>query len=1048
MKKFIGYFIKYPVAVNIFVIGFLIFGYLGYQRLNSSLFPLADPSFITISVSYPGASPEEVEEGVVEKIERNLKGVEGVDRVTSVSQENIGTLTVEVLSDFDINLVLDEVKNEVDKIPSFPLGSEPPVIETLKPTREAISFVITGGNVPLSILKHKAQEIEDDLLRIGGISQVSLSGFPEEEIEIALKEETLRSYGLTFEEVSRAVSNANILITGGSIKTNREEYLIRANNKQYYAEQLGGIVVKSDAGGGKVHLRDLAVIRNTFDETPDKLSFNGKTAVRVSTTNTNSEDLIGSVEKIKAYIKDFNATHSNLRLEVINDSSKVVKDRIALLLENAIIGMILVLLLLSFFLRPGVALWVAFGLPISFFGMFILLPEYGVTLNMLSLFGMILVIGILVDDGIVIAENIYARYENGESAYKAAANGTMEVLIPILSAIATTILAFSIFFFLDGQIGSFFADIAVVVTLTLAVSLIEALLILPAHLAHSKDLSGKGRTFKFNEWGEKFMVYLRDKVYSPAFRFTLNHKFIAFSIIFFLFVLTIGAITSGLIKLTFFPSNASDQIRITLNTPQGTNESITDSLALHIENSVWSVNGDLGKNEVGNDHVLSTVKRIGPGTSSAIILVNLSPSETRILGSTEIANQIRERAGEFNGVEKLSFNSGANVGGMPISISLQGKNVDDINKAKQIVYRELRKNPDVKDIVDTSPEGIKEIRLSLMENAEPLGLTFNDVMGQVRNAFFGKEVQRVQRGQDEVKIWVRYDEQDRSSINNLNNIQISTQQGRIPLSEITSYTIERGEVAINHLDGYREVTVEADMANPKASASEVMQDLTTRVAAMVKQQYPGIKISAEGQNREVNKIFDSGFVVLPAVIFLIYVTIVFAFRSYSQPFILLALVPFCIIGVAWGHWLHGFSMSILSYLGVVGLVGIVVNDGLVFTGKFNSYLKEGLKFDEALFQTGRARFRAIFLTSITTIAGLAPLLLERSLQAQFLKPMAIAISYGIAIATVLTLFMLPLFLSFSNSVKVTLRYLYSGKRPEREEVERAIKELKVDHVEI
>ncbi len=1048
MRKFIGYFIKYPVAVNIFIIGFLIFGFLGYRQLNSSFFPLSDPSRITISVSYPGASPEEVEEGVVEKIERNLKGVEGVDRVTSISQENMGTVTVEVLTDFDINLVLDEVKNAVDKISSFPLSAEPPVIETLKPTREAISFVVTGKNVPLSILKETAQEIEEDLLRIDGVSQVALSGFTEEEIEIAVTEETLRNYNLTFEDVSRAVASANIWITGGSIKTQKEEYLIRANNKAYYAENLGDIVVKSGVDGGKVYLRDIAKVRNTFSETPDKISLNGQQGVNISITNTNTEDLIGSVEKIRKYINEFNAGHDNLELIITTDSSEAISDRISLLLENALIGMVLVLLLLSFFLRPGVAFWVAFGLPISFFGMFILLPHYGVTLNMLSLFGMILVIGILVDDGIVIAENIYARYEKGDSAIKAAVNGTMDVIVPILSAIATTILAFSVFFFLDGQIGAFFGDIAVVVALTLAVSLIEALLILPAHLAHSKDLSGKGKTYKFNEWGDRFMNYMKDKMYSPALRFTLANKFISFCIIFFLFIVTLGAFAGGIIKLTFFPSNASDQIRITLNTPQGTNERITDSLATYVENKVWEINEQLGENELGGDHILSTVKQIGPGSSASSITVNLSPSETRTLGSPEIANQIREAAGTLRGVEKLSYNSGGNVGGMPISVSLQGKNFYHLDQAKELVYRELQKNPDVKDIVDSSPKGIKEIRLQLKENATLLGLTLNDVMGQVRNAFFGNEVQRLQRGQDEIKIWVRYDEKDRSSVSNINTIQISTQDGRIPLSEIATYQIERGEVAINHLDGIREITVEADLSNPKASATAIMSDLTTRVAGIVNEKYPGVTIGAEGQNREVNKISVSAAGILPAAIFLIYVTIVFAFRSYSQPFILLAIVPFCLIGVAWGHWLHGFPMSILSYLGIIGLVGIVVNDGLVFTGRFNRFLKEGLKFDEALYETGRARFRAIFLTSITTIAGLAPLMLERSLQAQFLIPMAIAISYGIAIATLLTLFLLPIFLSASNSIKVKVKQLVTGKKPMREEVERAIKELKVDNVEI
>ena len=1048
MKKFIAYFVKYPVAVNIFILGFFLFGYLGYTNLKSSIFPLSSPKNILISVTYPGASPEEVEEGIVEKIERNLKGIEGVDRVSSVSQENAGSVNVEILTGYDINVVLNEVKNAVDRIPSFPKSMEPPVIETIKPTRPALTFVITGKEIPLAILKEYAQEVEDDLLRIEGISQITLSGFPDQEIEIALSEEKLRKYNLSFEEVASAVANANILISGGSVKTKKEEFLIRADNKGYYANQLNTIVVKSSSNGGEVKLIDLAEVRDVFNESTNELYYKGERAIQVSLDNTNSEDLIGSAKSVKEYIAHFNATHENIEAIVTFDSSEIVEARIALLLENAIIGMILVLILLSFFLRPSVAFWVAFGLPISFFGMFILLPGYDVTLNMLSLFGMILVIGILVDDGIVIAENIYSRHENGESPIKAAVNGTMEVLKPILSAIATTILAFSIFFFLDGQIGEFFGDIAIVVTVTLVVSLIEALLILPAHLAHSKDITKRSKPNRFNQIGERTMLYLRDQLYAPLFRKSLKHKFLSFAMVLTLFILTLGAFAGGIIKLTFFPNNASDQIMITLNTPQGTSEVITDSIASFIEDKVWKVNNELGKNEENEDHVIGTIKKIGPGSSSSMIIVNLCPSETRSISSVEIASQIRDLVGKIPIVEKLSFDSGSNVGGAPISVSIQGNTIEEINGAKQLIYQELLKNPDVKDITDTSPLGIKEIKIKLKENAYALGLTYNMVMNQIRNAFFGNEVQRIQRGQDEIKIWVRYHRENRSSLQNLNALEITTTQGRIPFSQIGTYTIERGEVAINHLNGLREVTVQADLANAKASASEIMRDVNSRVAKLIKEQYPQVSLSSEGQNREVNKISKSAANVLPAVIFLIYLVIVFAFRSYSQPFILLALVPFSLIGVAWGHYIHGFPMNILSYLGIIGLVGIVVNDGLVFTNKFNDYLKEGLPFDEALFQTGKARFRAIFLTSITTIAGLAPLMLEKSLQAQFLIPMAISISYGIAIATLLTLFILPIFLSFFNSLKVQWKFMTTGVKPSKESVERAIKEMKAEHEEV
>lgn len=1048
MKNFIGYFIKYPVAVNIFIIGFLIFGVLGYINTNSSIFPLTDATLIQISVTYPGASPEEVEEGVVDKIEDNLEGIPGIDQVTSVSQENLGLVTVEIEEDASMEEVLNEVKNAVDKIASFPQQIEPPVVEKVEPIRESIVFVLTGNDVPLVLLKETAQDIEEELRAYDDISQITLSGFPEEEIEIAVSENNLRRYNLSFDEVSRAVANTNIRVTGGSIKTSREEYRIRANNKSYYASAFGDIVIKSSPNGRKVYLRDVATIRDTFSEEPERIYHNGEPAVQLAIFNTNNEDLIKTADQVKEYIAEFNERHSNLQLTVTADSSLNLKGRISLLLENAIVGMLLVLLLLSFFLRPQVALWVAFGLPISFLGMFIFLGQLGVTVNMLSLFGMIIVIGILVDDAIVIAENIYSKYEAGHPPIKAAGLGTTEVLTPVLSAITTTILAFSVFFFLDGNIGAFFSDIAVVVILTLAVSLVEALLILPAHLAHSRDLTDRAKTYKFNVWGDQFMEFMRDKLYSPVLRFTLQHKFLTFAFLICSFTLTVALYAGGIVRLTFFPANSSDQIRITLNTPQGTNETITDSLATSVQEQVRVVNQELGNNLTGETHIQNVIRQLGSGSSAASLTVNLSPGETRNLSSPEITNLIREKVGQIPELEKLSFNSGANIGGSPISLSLQGKDQETLNQAKEMVYAALKENPKVKDIVDTSPEGNKEIRLDLRENGKLLGLTLNDVMTQVRNAFFGNEVQRLQRGEDEVKVWVRYERENRASLNDIKDIRIVTQNGRVPLSEIADYQIERGEVAINHRDSRREVTVEANMVNPKESAAEVMQELQTQVVPNIEARYPGVTASFEGQNREVNKIIDSATATLPAIVFLIYVIIVFAFRSYSQPIILLALIPFGLIGVTVGHWIHGFPVNILSFLGIIALIGIVVNDGLVFTGKFNSFLKEGLPFDEALYQTGRARFRAIFLTSITTIAGLAPLIAEKSFQAQFLIPMAISIAYGIAVATLLTLFILPLFLSFANSIKVNLKHLFTGKRPAREEVERAIKELEVDHVEI
>ncbi|MEL6718669.1 MAG: efflux RND transporter permease subunit, partial [Bacteroidota bacterium] len=456
MKNIVAYFIKYPVAVNVMLLAIVLFGIGGILRLNSSFFPLNESNIINVRVIYPGASPEEIEEGIVLKIEDNLRGLFGIDRVTSVSSEGNATITVEVLSDYDTDLVLQDVKNAVDQVPSFPVEMEPPVIAKQEGRNEAISFTLSGEGVALKTLKQIARDIENDLRAMDGISQVEISGFPNEEIEIAIREKDLLAYNLSFEEVSRAVASANILTTGGTIKTETEEYLIRANNRAYYADELDFIVVRASQSGEIIHLRDIATVRDRWSENPDRLYYNGNVAIRVRVSTTNSEDLVSASEKTNEYIENFNATRDNVQLNVTRDAAITINQRTQLLMENGGIGILLVLILLSLFLRPSLAFWVAVGLPVAFLGMFIFAPGL-ITINVLSLFGMIIVIGILVDDGIVIGENIYQHYEKGKSPIRAAIDGTLEVVPPIISAILTTIIAFSAFFFLEGRIGDFFS---------------------------------------------------------------------------------------------------------------------------------------------------------------------------------------------------------------------------------------------------------------------------------------------------------------------------------------------------------------------------------------------------------------------------------------------------------------------------------------------------------------------------------------------------------------------------------------------------------------
>ena len=1073
MRNIIAYFVKYPKAVNILVMFFIVFGVSGVLALKSSFFPLIDSKFISINATFPGASPQEVEEGVIYKIEENLKGVSGIVRVTSTSRENSGTIMVETDEDFELDAILFEVKNAVDKVPSFPVDLEPIVITKVEEQQPTVIFSLTGKNIDLKSLKNVSKNIEKDIRNIEGISQVSVSGFPDEEIEISVTEEDLLRYNLSFDEVLNSVSRTNILVTGGNIKTNREEFLIRASNKNYYANELQNIIVRSSPDGKKIRLSDIAKIRDKFSETPVSSAVNNETAIILSVTSTNNEDMMDSANKINQYIDEFNNINSNLKLTPLKDYSIALRQRTNLLLENGGLGILLVLIFLSLFLNIRLAFWVAFGLPISFLGMLIFAGQFDITINLMSLFGMIVVIGILVDDGIVIAENIFRHYEEGKTPEQAAVDGTMEVLPAIVSAIITTLIAFSTLLLLAGDVGNFFGEVAMIVILTLIVSLVEALIILPSHLAHSKALHKKYeikknfifRFFKYmrtiNDKGFQLMKWLRDRVYSPTLKFALRNRFLSFTGFIAALYLTISSVFGGVIGVTFFPMIDSDAVTVDLKMPMGTNVKVTDSIISVIEKHAIEIGKEFEEKFMKNDdrnlieHIqknignsaddMSMVKGFGDigGSSTASLEIYLLDSENRPqdIRAPEMANLIRERTGEIIGVEKFVVDGGANFGGSPVAISLLSDNISELKNAKLELIQKLSLNPKLTDITSNDPEGIKEIDIKLNDNAYMLGLSYASVMKQVRAAFFGIEAQRFQRGEDEIRVWVRYDKKSRSLIKNLEEMRILAPNGkRIPLSEIANYNIERGEVSINHLDGSREIQVNANLLDPTDSASDIVFSVQNTIIPPLKEKYPSLKVSFEGQYREANKTIESSKVVFPLALFLIFCTIGFIFRTYSQPFLLLLLIPFSLTTVAWGHLLHGFPINVISLLGIIALIGILVNDGLVLISKFNSNLREGMSFDDSIFNAGKERFRAIFLTSITTIAGLAPIILEKSFQAQLLKPMAISIAYGIGYATFLTLILLPILISFTNSLKVNFTWVLKGVKPNKRDVEAPIVE--------
>jgi multidrug efflux pump subunit AcrB len=1045
MKKLVEYFIRYEISGNLILGLLLIFGILGMLSLQSTFFPKIPARNIIVQATYPGASPEEIEESIILKIEDKIKGVTGIDRVTSVSNENSGRITIETKRNSDIEVVLQDVKNAVDQIISFPVGLENLDVFKVEAISSAVTFAISGVD-DLNVLKSVARKIERDFMANPDISKVTLTGFPKEEIVIHLKEERMLAHQITFQEIMQAVKSTNIEVTGGTVKTASEEYMIRAKNRFYTAKEIENTLIKADRDGRQLLLKDLAYVEDTWAETPNRNFLNKKPSINIDVSYTNDQDLLIIAEHVRNYIEEFNLTNRDIKAEIINDSSVTVLERIDLLVKNGIIGFVLVLVLLALFLNWRIAFWVALSIPISFAGMFILATFFGITINVISLFGMITVIGILVDDGVVISENIYQHYEKGESRFTAAVRGTMEVLPSIFSAIFTTMIAFSAFFFIEGRMGDFFKEMAFIVIATLLFSLVEGVLILPAHIAHSKALSPNPKTNRFMKATAGFMEWMRVKLYEPVLRYSLKNRLLAFSVPVALLILTFGSLKGGIIKSTFFPFIDKEIIGITLKMPAGTPADKTLDKLNYIEEAVWLANDSIQKTREDKlGVILSIDKRLGPvNTHEGALNIKLLDNETRQMLTTKITSVISFYVGKMSGIEDLKY-GGSSRFGMPVSIALQSDNLNEVRSAVEILKMKLRELTDLKDVSDNDPEGVREVNLKLKDKAYMLGLNIQDIIGQIRQGFFGGEIQRLQRGMDEVKVWVRYNKEDRSSIIGLKNMYIRAQNGeQFLLKDLVQFQIKRGIVGINHTDNKREIRVEADIAHSEVSVSDMLSSIEETIIPELKSQFPGIAYSFEGQNREQQKSMNSMKKVMPIILILMFAVIILTFRSFKQTFLVLILIPFSFIGVAWGHYIQGLPISLFSFLGMIALIGILVNDALVFMGSFNNNIQSGMLFDESLFKAATSRFRPIVLTSITTIAGLAPLMLETSKQAQFLIPMAATIAYGLAVATVTILIILPVLISALNSYSRKWKWFWTDEIVSAESVEPAINDVEFE----
>jgi multidrug efflux pump subunit AcrB len=1050
MKKIISYFIKFPLAVNLIMILVAIFGLISLLGIQRNFFPNVPTRNIYVDILYPGASPEEVEEGAILKIEENLKGLKGMDRMTSISRENTGTVTIEMLKGTNMDEALTEVKNAVERIASFPSAIESVVTYKHDDVNPAMSFVITGkeGNtLSLKQLKKIARKVEHDLFKMDGISKVTIGGYPNEEVAILLNEEKLEAYQLTFAQIAKAVASSNLIMTGGSVKDGEEEFFIRVRNKAYQSEGIENVVIRTTPGGGVIRLKDIATIKDQWADTPSQVLFNGERAVLFTINNTFEEDILHSTDLIKKYIEEFNVNTEYAEVAVINDMSITLNQRIALLVKNGSVGMFLVLLFLSLFLNPRIALWVAVGIPFSLLGMFILLPATTATINMLSLFGLILVLGILVDDAIVVAENIFRHWQMGKKPIRAAVDGTLEVTPAVLSGVLTTIMAFSSFIFLDGRMGDMFKEISIVVIFILLVSLVEGLIILPAHLAHSKALhpNKESKWKKYMGWAERWVLVVANKYYRPFLKWTIHHRTITMAVFTALFIVSIGMVRSRVVPTTFFPEVEGDNFTVTLTLPSGTEDEVTQESLDHIFNSIWKVNDEMIEEGIEPKDVITHVfQRFMGAGNDAMIQVQMLDAEQRVSTTAEVIQRIRKKVGGIAGAEALQY-EGFNPFGKPISISLTGEDNKMLQQAKEELKLAMKNRPGISDVSDNNPVGNREIEMKLKDKAHLLGVTLQDVIVQVREAFFGREVQRLQRGKDEVKVWVKYDIENRRSIGQLENMKIRLANGNAySLSELVTLSMENGVSSIRHLDYEKEVQIGANPTNARASIPETLSNLNMEVIQPILKQYPGVKASYEGQKRETDKVKNSARVAIPVVLLIMLAIVILTLRSVSQSILVYAMIPLSFVGVLVGHFIHGMSISLMSFMGMIALVGVMINDALVLINALNINLKEGMKYDEALLNAGVSRLRPIILTTLTTVVGMAPMILETSMQARFLIPVAISLAYGMIMATTTTLILLPVMLTIVNNIKVSITSFIRGEKVSHEEVESAIKELRFE----
>ena len=1062
MRSLVRWAVANTPGINVMVICTLITGMVSFFWLRREVFPEFELEVVMVQVIYPGASPADAEKGVCQPVEEAVRALDNIKRVVSIAREGGGYVLVELDSNVrDVQKVVTEIRSRVDRITNFPELAEDPQVEQITFREAAIRVAVIGPDSrdPSAEMKLRevAESVRDDLLELGAVTQANIQGAKPFQIDVEVSEDTLRKHGLTLTSVAQILRRENIEMPGGQLRSDGQEILLRGKNRREIGEEIKQLPVVAQPNGTVLNVGDIGLVRDAFDDSTVINEVNGQPALVINVDRTSDEDLLDITAAVHKYI-DQASLPPGYTLQAWGDTSVDVRDRMRMLRDNGIQGLLMVFVLLALFLEFRLAFWVSLGIPICVMGAGIVLLNTGQTLNMLSMFAFLMALGIVVDDAIVVGENIYAHRGMGKDYVRAAIDGTVEVLPSVFTAVMTTIIAFMPFFFVSGVMGKFIAVMPVAIIAMLGISLIEASTALPCHLSHDptekphtvfgKFLRGLAIGIRPLEWvfhhGSNFcggmMDKFGDRVYMPVLRFLLRYPLLGLGGGLALLFITVAFVKAGYIPINPFPKTDSNQILAQVVYPDGTPARVADEATQRIELAIRQVSQKLYEQDrargeaieveggatqgpvkltfrqVGQLSAQGPMRSAGGGSGSSVgqVFVELRDSTERNITSNELINLWRQAAGDFNGAELVRFDSASvGPGGQPIEFKLLAPSLHqaELDRAVEATKAHLGTFTGVYDIRDDATPGKLEFQIRVKDLAQSMGITSADLAETIRNAYYGAEVMRLQRGRHEVKLMVRYPLDERNSLTQFSEIRVRGTDGvERPITELAEPVVVRGYSEINRLDQQRSITITADLDATEANAQQIADSLRNDFfTGEFTQQFPNVSVNWEGQQQQTFESISSLGIGSALALLAMYILLVVEFRSYFQPLLIMAIIPFGIIGAVWGHALMGLEVTLFSFFGLVALTGVVVNDSIVLVDFINHRVRSGMDQEVALLEAGRRRLRPVFLTSLTTIGGLIPMLLERSFQAQFLVPMATSIAFGLMLSTVLVLFQVPVF---------------------------------------